>query len=244
MASSSIYFEFSSSLNYFLKAGFRGQIIELPFRENQTYKHLIESLGVPHTEVGDIRVKDRIVGLSEISQPGNHIYVLSITEGLENRKITGETRFVLDIHLGTLTRYLRILGFDCEYDRSYDDATLALISSNENRILLTRDRRLLMRSIVQNGLCLRSLEPVIQLGEVLERFSLFDAIHPFGRCTVCNHPLINVSKAMIIDELEPLTRQYFNDFKLCQACDRIYWKGSHITKIMDKLRLFLGEFPW
>src|SRR5512140_3813139 len=105
-----------------------------------------------------------------------------------------------------------MLGFDCLYETDYDDEELAALAQKEGRILLSRDRRLLMRKVILFGYCLRSLEPLEQLSEVIERFDLAKRIVPFHRCLRCNHPLEHVAKQDILDRLEPLTRLYFDEF--------------------------------
>lgn len=143
-----------------------------------------------------------------------------------------EPRFLLDCHLGRLNAHLRMLGFDCSYQNDYDDAMMTGIAQREARILLTRDRRLLMRKVIQHGYCLRSLEPLEQLTEVVQRFDLTDKIQPFHRCLRCNHPLEPVDKEAVIDRLEPLTKLYFDEFHICPACRQIYWKGSHYERML------------
>ena len=135
-----------------------------------------------------------------------------------------------------------MLGFDCLYNNDngcvvgnhYHDDGIAGILAEDPRILLTRDRRLLMRKVVQHGYCLRSLEPPEQLVEVVHRFDLVVKIAPLHRCLRCNHPLQAVSKEAVLDRLQPLTKRYFDEFHLCPACDKIYWKGSHVER-MEKL---------
>jgi len=127
-----------------------------------------------------------------------------------------------------------MLGFDCLYRNDYDDAELAELVQREKRILLSRDRRLLMRKVVQYGYCLRSLEPPEQLTEVVRRFDLADKIRPFHRCLRCNGALQPVSKETVLDRLEPLTKIHYDEFSLCPACDQVYWKGSHVER-MEKL---------
>jgi uncharacterized protein with PIN domain len=138
---------------------------------------------------------------------------------------------LLDCHLGRLTAHLRMLGFDCLYQNDYDDSNLAGILQREPRILLTRDRRLLMRKVVQHGYCLRSLQPLEQLTEVIRRFDLANEFHPFHRCLKCNHPLEPVDKSAILNRLEPLTKKYFDEFHLCPSCGQVYWKGSHYERM-------------
>ena len=222
-------FLFFGRLNDFLAHDQRDQIIPVGFRERQSIKHLAESLGVPHPEIGQVLVNDREGTLNTITQDGDRVEVHPVPNGF-----AGELRFVLDNHLGRLAAYLRMLGFDCLYENDYDDEELAEIVQNEGRILLSRDRRLLMRKIVSHGYCLRSLDSVEQLREVVERFDLAKRISPFHRCLRCNHLLEPVSKEVVLDRLEPLTKFYFNEFKICPACKQVYWKGSHYEK-MQKL---------
>jgi len=124
-----------------------------------------------------------------------------------------------------------MLGFDCLYQNDYNDPDMADIVQCEERILLTRDRRLLMRKIIRYGYCLRSLDPLEQLTEVIQRFELTGRIQPFHRCLRCNHPLEPVDKEFIISRLEPLTKKHFDEFHLCPACGQIYWKGSHYERM-------------
>jgi uncharacterized protein with PIN domain len=124
--------------------------------------------------------------------------------------------------------------YGCVVSNHYHDDGIASILAEDPRILLTRDRRLLMHKVVQYGYCLRSLEPPQQLVEVVLRFDLADKIAPLHRCLRCNHPLQPVSKETVLDRLEPLTKIHFDEFSLCPACDQVYWKGSHVER-MEKL---------
>lgn len=221
---------------FWFDAGLRGLLqcasvdgeVEYRFNGPQSAKHLIESVGIPHTEVGAVRVGPAAVSTAYLVQHGDAVAVHSAAPGTG---YAGEPRFVLDGHLGRLAAHVRMLGLDCLYESSYDDATLARISVDEARILLTRDRRLLMRKCVTHGYLIRSLAPNEQLTEVLRRFALRPWIKPFQRCIRCNHPLEVVDKQTIIDRLEPLTKRYFDDFRVCPACKQIYWKGSHFEKM-------------
>ena len=137
------------------------------------------------------------------------------------------SRFVLDGHLGRLAAYLRMLGFDTLYRNDFDDEELAEISAAQQRILLTRDRGLLKRSKVLRGFCLRTKDPHQQLLDVVQRFDLQSQIAPFTRCIACNGILETVQKSEILDQLQPKTRKYFNEFSRCVDCGKIYWQGSH-----------------
>jgi len=228
---STAYIRFHGRLNDFLIREQRGETVTVEFRGRQTVKHLAESLGVPHPEIGQVHINGQGGNLNEITQDGDKIELHPIRNGLP-----AEPRFVVDCHLGRLTAHLRMLGFDCSYQNDIDDQTLTDIAVQEGRILLTRDRHLLMRKNIEHGYCPRSLDPYEQLTEVLTRFELTESIHPFHRCIRCNHPLKPVDKAEVIDRLQPLTKKYFDDFRICTACEQIYWKGSHFDKMQEMVK--------
>ena len=233
---STAHFLFFGRLNDFLPLDQRNQAIRVDFRGRQSIKHLAESLGVPHPEIGQVQVNGQEGTLDMITQDGDRVEVHPIPNGYP-----AEPRFVLDNHLGRLAAYLRMLGFDCLYQNDYEDEELAEAAQAEDRILLTRDRRLLMRKAVAYGYCLRSLDSIQQLSEVIRRFDLTHRIIPFHRCIRCNHPLEPVAKEAVIDRLEPLTKLYFDEFQICPACKQIYWKGSHYEKMQRLIKQITQE---
>jgi uncharacterized protein len=159
-----------------------------------------------------------------------------ITSFAENRlQVLDIRKFVADGHLGKLARDLRLLGIDVVYDPASEDRQLASISSNENRALLTRDRRLLMHAIIRHGYYLRSQDPLEQTIEVLRRFNLADALAPFRRCLRCNAPLDPAEKRSVINQLKPLTKIYYDQFRRCSGCGQIYWSGSHFAKLQKRI---------
>lgn len=232
---STAHFWFFGRLYDFLPRDQREQMIRVDFRGRQTIKHLAESLGVPHPEIGQVQVNGQERTLSTITEEGDRVEIHPIPNGCPI-----EPRFVLDNHLGRLTAYLRMLGFDSLYQNDYRDEQLAEIAQREERILLSRDRRLLMRKFIVYGYCLRSLDSLEQLTEVIQRFDLAKRIVPFHRCLRCNHPLESVAKEAVLDRLEPLTKLYFDEFQICPACKQIYWKGSHYER-MQRLIEQLAE---
>jgi uncharacterized protein with PIN domain len=224
---SSAHFLFRGRLNDFLSAGQREISIPVKFHGRQSIKHLVESLGVPHPEVGPVQINGQDGSLHTIPQDEDRVEIHPIQNGCPI-----EPRFLLDNHLGRLAAYLRMLGFDCLYRNDYEDQELAEILLREERILLTRDRRLLMRKAVVHGCCPRSLDSLAQLTEVIQRFDLLKRITPFHRCLRCNHLLEVTSKDAVLDRLEPLTRLYFDEFRICPNCKQIYWKGSHYERML------------
>jgi uncharacterized protein len=154
---------------------------------------------------------------------------------------------VADGHLGKLAHNLRLLGLDTAYERDADDCRILEIMAAEDRALLTRDRRLLMHSIVRHGYCPRSTDAEEQTREVLRRFRLTgDSGHPtpYTRCLRCNALLQSVPKSEVLDPLsaEPLTLRYYHDFRRCTGCGRIYWPGTHIDKLAARLARVTGEY--
>jgi len=228
------YFWFLGRLKDFLPHEQREQSIVVEFRGRQSIKHFAESLGVPHPEMGQVEINGQEGSLNTITKDGDQVQIYPIPDGYP-----AEPRFLLDNHLGRLAAYLRMLGFDCLYRSDYRDEELADVLQQEERILLSRDRRLLMRKVVTHGYCPRSLDSLEQLREVVQRFDLAKRIVPFHRCLRCNHVLEPASKESVLDRLEPLTKVYFDEFMLCPDCKRIYWKGSHFERmqgIVEKIR--------
>ena len=235
-------FRFYAELNDFLPPEKRLETFDHHCNGPVSVKHLIEALGVPHTEVGLILANGAAVAFSYLVQPGDRISVYPHFATLDVSSLARlrpplpyPPRFLLDIHLGRLAAYMRLLGFDAAYpDDNHNDQDLAQIANEENLILLTRDQGLLKRSIVTHGYCLRTRDSRQQLTAVLHRFNLFDQIRPWQRCLKCNGRLQPVEKSLIRHRLEPKTNKYFDEFHICQSCNQIYWKGSHYER-MQKL---------
>lgn len=223
---------FHGELNDFVSSSKRNQPIAASFRGRASVKDVIENLGVPHPEIGLIVANGESVDFSYLVGADDRIDVYSRHGAPDVLSLVrpprlDEARFVLDAHLGKLAKDLRMLGFDTLYRNDYDDAELARISSEEKRILLSRDLGLLKRGIVRYGRFVRATDPWQQVSEVLRVFELFDAIRPFQRCMRCNGLLQPVDKATILDRLELKTRLYYNEFRTCPVCGAIYWQGSH-----------------
>lgn len=231
-------FRFDAGLRSLLQRDHALGEFDYRFSGPQSAKHLIEAVGIPHTEVGGLAARAVPVTLAYLVQDGDTLDILGNSpEDVPD----AEPRFVIDGHLGRLNAHLRMLGLDCLYDSSYGDPDLVRVSMDHGRYLLTRDRRLLMHKAIARGYLLRSLDPETQLQEVVRRYGLRTWIAPFQRCIRCNHRLEVVEKAQIIDRLEPLTKMYFDDFRICPACHQVYWKGSHFEHMqrmiegLDKL---------
>jgi uncharacterized protein with PIN domain len=96
-----------------------------------------------------------------------------------------------------------------------------------------------MHAALRHGYYLRSQDAIVQTGEVLRRFQLASAVAPFTRCIRCNSLLEPVKKAKVIEQLQPLTKMYYQDFRRCLGCGQIYWPGSHFKKLQGRLTRLL-----
>jgi uncharacterized protein with PIN domain len=244
---------FHGDLAGFLSRAFReAPSVRRTLQEKTAIKDVIESCGVPHTEVDAILVGGcDPVTLSWQVADARSVAVHSVDSTRElpaeipRLQLRRATRFVADGHLGTLAGNLRLLGLDTAYERDADDRRLLEIMASEERALLTRDRRLLMHSIVRTGYCPRSSDGEAQAREVLARFHLEPDDHliqPYARCLQCNHPLDDVTKADVAARLsaEPLTLRYYEKFRHCPGCGRIFWAGTHYEKLAARVARLLS----
>ncbi len=238
---------FYEELNDFLNPGRRNSEFERQLPETTSVKDLIEGCQVPHTEVDMILVNGESSGFDRLVRDGDRVSVYPVFESLDISSATRlqerplrDPRFLADVNLGKLARYLRMAGFDTSYRNDARDEELAEQMIRENRTLLTRDRRLLMRRVVEKGYLVRSDRPVDQLEEVMRRFDLAGKVAPFTRCMHCNGLLCPVPKEEVTQRLRPLTRKYYDSFSQCRQCERVYWKGSHRDRIDPRVQVLLG----
>jgi uncharacterized protein with PIN domain len=223
---------FAPELRFFLPPRHRGGTVRVEGDSTSTLGHLVQSLGVPLTEVGALRVDGRDTPPSHIPAPGEAVEVLPVE--YPQRLPFAEPRFLLDVHLGTLARRLRLLGLDTAYDNDRDDPSLFRQANAEDRVLLTRDRGLLCRSGLRAGGHVRETRPAAQLREVLERFA--PPLRPWTRCPACNGELAHVSKEEVQGDLESGTRATYEAFARCPSCERVYWPGAHHSRLAQIVR--------
>jgi len=215
--------------------------------EPTSVKDLIESCGVPHTEADLIIVNSKPVNFGHLIEGGERVSVYPFFHSFQNYsddflqpRELNQPRFLADVNLGKLARYLRLAGFDTSYSNNADDTSLIEQMLQEKRILITRDRKLLMHKVVTLGYLPRSDNAQIQLKEVLSRFDLFDKIKPYSRCINCNGLLRNVQKEEILDQLEPLTKKHYENFSKCGGCGQVYWAGSHRSRLPGSLKRLIN----
>lgn len=235
-----IHIRFYEELNDFLPRHKRKITFEHTFKGNMSIKDVIESMGVPHTELDLILVNGKSIDFTFKVKDQDHISVYPVFESFDISDVTKLrprplriTKFILDVHLGKLAKYLRMIGFDALYENNYSDPYIITTSISEKRIILTRDLGILKNKQVTHGYFIRSTKPKDQLIEVIERFDLGNNIQPLNRCIKCNGSIIKVFKKEIDHLLHPNTRKYFNKFFQCINCKRIYWEGSHYHNIIE-----------
>ena len=228
-------FRFYGILNDFLPAPRQQRTNTYRFQGHPGVKDPIEALGIPHTEVDLILVHGHPVDFAYRLGNGDRVAVYPPFGALDIRSLARlrepppcPPRFIIDVNLGKLARRLRWLGYDSLFRNDYRDSEIADITAGEQRIVLTRDRRLLHIGRIVHGYWVRSVQVEEQVVEVARRYGLDTGHPPFTRCMVCNGRLVAVDKAAVWDELEPKTRLYYEHFLRCEACRRLYWEGSHV----------------
>ncbi|MBW2506928.1 MAG: twitching motility protein PilT [Deltaproteobacteria bacterium] len=243
----SVTFIFHDYLREMLKKKHRSEYsLQYDSVRKASIKDVIESLGIPHPIIGKLTVNGReidfnyilqhrdIVEASPLTAPANPFIPTTLRPETLDR-----ISFVVDVNVGKLALFLRMLGFDTVYDIGFRHGKLADIAASEKRILLTRDTSLLKRKIVIHGYLLREQNPMGQLIEVIHLYDLGSMIKPLSRCIPCNGRLVPVDKETVLERLEPLTRKYYESFHLCEQCNRIYWPGSHQEQIVLFVRRVL-----
>ena len=235
-------FRFYEELNDFLPRERRRASFAYSVAGTRSVKDAIEAIGVPHTEVDLILVDGHSVGFDCVLRGGERVAVYPVFERLDISPLQHlrprplrEPRFVLDTHLGTLARHLRIAGFDCLYRNDYRDCELVTAALAEGRIILTRDKGLLKRRLVTHGYFVRATEPWEQLAEVVGTLQLEACLQPFTRCRECNAGLREVAKAEVLERLPPKVRDAYERFQLCSGCARLYWEGTHYARLRRQL---------
>jgi uncharacterized protein len=212
-------------LQFLLRAGRRGGPVAVACDGVSSLGHVVESLGVPLTEVGAMVVNGQPASGSYRPVDGDLIQV----DAVDRPQRLGVSRFVLDVHLGTLARRLRLVGVDAVYSNDAADEALIDQANASHRVLLTQDRGLLRHRRLRMGAYVRGARPDDQLADVLTRFA--PALAPWTRCPACNTLLIPAPKAEVEPRLQPGTRRTYEVFAECANCGRVYWRGAHAARL-------------
>ncbi len=153
-----------------------------------------------------------------------------------------EQKFIADAMLGKLARWLRVLGCDVEYFSRIDDQDLVERAMQSGRLILTRDTLLVRRRGARDnhffvtGDLFRD-----QLRQVVEQFAIDPAARFLSRCLDCNTPLVAVGKTAVSARVPPYVFATQTEFRICPACDKIYWQGTHRQRMLREVEKMLGK---
>jgi len=247
-------FRFYGALNHFRSGtgGGTGPIARYAFWGEPAVKDAIEAQGVPHPEVDLVLLNESPVSFEHPLTGGDRVGVYPWIQSLPRPanslrpSLPHPPRFVCDVHLGQLARYLRMLGLNTRYATDRRDPELARISAEEERVLLTRDVELLKRSRVQLGAFVRAQAPRRQFRAVVKRCGLAEHADPLTRCLDCNAGLGPASPAAIDEQVPPQARAAHDEFVQCPACDSVYWAGTHVERmrrLIDEVTSSTPEDP-
>ncbi len=239
-------FRFYEELNDFLPLEKRKILFSYEFNGTPSVKDAIEALGIPHVEVDLILVNSLSVDYSYKLKHADSVSVYPVFESFDIASVTHlrekplrDLKFIADVHLGKLTKYLRLCGFDTCYRTDFNNQEMINLALSDRRVILTRDKELLKNKKVTRGYWVRSVYYPEQLREVLLHFDLKNQVTLFARCMECNGLLKDVTKKEILNRLLPKTSRYYRKFKKCQYCNRIYWNGSHYQSMKRNIKTLM-----
>lgn len=246
LAMTHAWFRFYAELNRFVSPVLRQRGVECACSRDASVKHMIEALGVPHTEVALILVNGDPVDFAYRLCEQDHVSVyprFALLKGdaqtTEFLQPHGLPVFVADAHLGRLARDLRMLGFDVLYRNDFSDDEIVSIVLRDARIVLTRDRDLLMRKSIARGCYVYATASDRQLTEVMERYDLAGQILPLSRCLTCNGLLEAVARELVAPHLPDRSGACQQHFRRCTACRQVYWEGSHVARMRGRIASLL-----
>ena len=238
-----IYIRFYEELNDLLPDEKKKIRFEHHYLDRTSVKDLIESLGIPHTEIDLILVNGKSVGFDYIINDEDDISVYPVFESFDIKDVQHlraeplrEPRFIADVHLGRLIRYLRMLGQDVYYKSNLNKEEVVKLSLDEKRTILTMDKNLLKRNEITHGYLVRNSDTEKQVIEIVKRFQLKNQLKEFTRCLGCNSLLRKVEKGEIEFRLPQKVKEYQNEFYICKNCDKIYWKGTHFDRMKSLIQ--------
>ena len=158
-------------------------------------------------------------------------------------RLINNLKFIVDNNVGKLVKWLRIMGYDTLFFSGSDDSGMIAIALSEDRVILTRDTRIVERRVVTSGrltaILIQSDEPEIQMQQVIDSLNLDCQFKPFTLCLECNQPLVERSKQQVQDLVPTYVFQTKSQYMECPACLRIYWRGTHWQAMTKKLKKFM-----
>jgi uncharacterized protein len=224
MARPTAEIQVAAELEMFLRRG-RGSPRLVACDGVSTLGHVVESVGVPLTEVGQLVVNGQPANVRYRPRGGDLVRVAAVTRPQR----PSPHRFLLDVHLGTVARRLRLVGVDTAYSADADDRELIEQANADQRVLLTQDRGILRQRRLWLGAFVRGAGPDEQFADVLDRFA--PPLAPWSRCTACNGLLAPAPTAEVSARLQPGTRRSYQVFSRCRDCGHVYWRGAHSGRL-------------
>ncbi len=241
---------FYAELNEYLPPHLQFKSLSLQPAKASSVREIIREMRVPLSLVDLVLVNGNSVELAHVPSAGDRISIYPVFETFDISGLTNVNprplrviRFVLDVHLGKLAQYLRMLGFDSFYRTDYRSADLVLLSTNDSRILLSRNKMLVSLPQLMRAHLIRSQHPLGQLRDVFEHFDLYRSCVPLSRCLRCNLLLQPVGKSEVLATLPEKVAQSETEFRRCTQCGRVYWKGSHYVRMRKFVAEFLDSLP-
>ncbi|MBI5016665.1 MAG: Mut7-C RNAse domain-containing protein [Deltaproteobacteria bacterium] len=150
-------------------------------------------------------------------------------------------RFLVDGMLGNVARDLRLLGYDAIFGEQLPDPELLHLAQNQGRVLLTRDRALARRARDLPCVLLTENAPRRQVLEVLSSLGLGPSpAGPFSRCLACNGRLVELPAEDAASAVPDHVTVTAHNFLGCRDCGRVYWPGTHRTRLQERVREVLG----
>ncbi|MCD6561598.1 MAG: Mut7-C ubiquitin/RNAse domain-containing protein, partial [Deltaproteobacteria bacterium] len=242
------HFRFYEELNDFLPEQRKKTDFEAGFKDKRTIKDMIESIGVPHPEIDLILVNGKSVNFDYILRDKDRVSVYPTFESINIADVTRlkkrplkKSRFIADINLRDIVRYMRAMGLDLYFDPSLPPRGIIEISKKEKRIILTKSKKLLKFKDVTHGIFLRPGSTEEQIRYVIDYLDIRMDVRPFSRCLGCNNLLENIQKQKIKDRIPPKTMAFCNKYSYCRRCDKIYWEGTHVFRMKKVIEKILGR---
>ena len=158
--------------------------------------------------------------------------------GLETRinlPANAALRFFADVNVARLTRWLRALSIDTVWEDAIADGDLVRRSLQENRHILTLDKRLPAEWHISNVLVFENEEPLVQLREVIRHFQLSKPEKLFQRCLICNAEMRLARHEEVLAQVPPEVRETAQEFSACPSCRKVYWEGSHTKRMRQTI---------
>lgn len=245
-----VRFRFYEELNDYLPKENRKEWFDVTIEPETTIRTVLQKLGVPINEVDLILVNQQSQGLDYQLQNEDRVSVFPMFELFDISSVSEvhdkplrNLKFIGDVHLGRLCKYLRILGFDTLYFKDYSVDQLIELSRQDRRILLSKDHKLGKHPKVNHWYWIRSSDPLEQIRDLYEKLDLTSSIAPLTRCIKCNNEIVLVPKEEVLDKLQPRTAKYYEDFFQCPNCERIYWEGSHYEHMLEFIQNNFQQKP-